>query len=70
MGEVGYLPGEELFEKDDLAARVNRGLAGSNRGDEEVAGREPGVGVVIQPAQELLTGEKRCFFELGLKVVQ
>ena len=59
IGEV-LLPRQELVEDDDLSAGGDVGLSGLlDRGGDEVAGRKPGVGVVIKARDELLSDERR-----------
>lgn len=46
-GKLAHLPGKELLEENDLSAWIDGGFAGSDRCDEKVAGREPGIGIVV-----------------------
>lgn len=66
IGEV-LLPRQELVEDDDLPAGRDVGLSGLlDRGRDEVAGRKPGVGIVIKARDELLSDERRSLQEPGL----
>lgn len=63
---VVHLPGQELLEQDDFARRVDVGLAVGHRVDEQVTGREPGVGVVVELLDKFRSSEKRSFFKQSL----
>lgn len=60
-----HLPRRELVEDDNLPARIDA-RAGLERGDDEVARREPRVGVVVEAADELVADERRGLQEQGL----
>ena len=64
-GWEAHLPRRELIKDDDLPAGVDV-RTGLERRDDEVARREPRVGVVVEAADELVADELGGFGELGL----
>lgn len=67
-GWEAHLPRRELVEDDDLPAGVDV-RAGLQRGDDEVARREPCVRVVVEAADELVADERRGLQEQRLQCI-
>jgi hypothetical protein len=55
--EQMLLPGEERVQDDDPAGGILGGLGRGDGADEEVARRQPGVGVVVETPKELFARE-------------